>query len=67
MNDEEEETYHLLVGPLLEERLKALSRPARDARIEESAGDTPPLCPACRDDLEVLGLPLTAMRCTHAG
>jgi len=48
----DEETYHLLVGAHLEERLGSLCRPAeaRDAAARET-------CPACGDDLRALGLP----------
>jgi len=64
---EDEETYHLLVSPRLEEHLKNLGQPARDPRLEEpERRDAPQICPTCRSDLEALGLPAAVTRCGHA-
>jgi hypothetical protein len=66
---DEEETYHLIVGPRLEERLHALARGAPNAaswepaRKDRDAGET---CPTCLRDLEALGLAAgVSLHCAH--
>lgn len=60
---DDEESYHLLVTPHLEQMLTQLSRPA------PASQDTPlaaQVCSPCKQDLEALDLTASGVQCPHS-